>query len=852
MSDRRDAVGGEPTPSESDGGTDAEFTLDVPDMDCASCAEKIAGSVRELAGVRTVETHPTTGQVVVGGRVSREAVVERIVAAGYAVAERTVAFQVPEMNCASCADTVEGALAAVAGVHGIDARPTVGRVEVTVGDGTTVDALRRAVEDAGYPVVGEEVDGQGPDGPAAREPVRRSRRAKLTGVAAVLLAVGLVLEFLVPGSNATVVAGPVTFAVADLLFLGAVATGGAAILRNGYYSARNRSLDIDFLMSAAIVSAVVASVVAGTHLYVEAATLSTLFSVAELLERYAMDRTRGSVQELLELAPTEATVRRDGAERTIPAADLVAGDRVVVRPGEKLPADGVVREGESAVNQAPITGESVPVDKTAGDEVYAGTLNESGYLEVDVTAAGGDSTLSKIADLVADADANRTEREQFVERFAAYYTPVMVAVAVLVAAVPPLVLGLDPVAWFVNGITLLVLACPCAFVISTPVSVVSGITAAARNGVLVKGGDHLEAMGGVEAVAVDKTGTLTTGELAVTDIVPLGDHTERDVLRCARGLEARSEHPVGEAIVAHAEGRGAERAAGPVSGFESLTGKGVRATLDGTEHYAGTPALFEELGFDLGHAHVVGDARERVPELRSLCDRQGCLDLAEETIPRLQAEGKTVILVGWEGRGPDGHEVELEGVIAVADTVRETAPWMVERLRDAGLEVVMLTGDNEGTARAVADRVGVDDYRAGLLPAEKADAVAALETEYEGGVAMVGDGVNDAPALAAATVGVAMGAAGTDAAIEAADIALLGDDLTRLPYLYDLARAADGVIRSNVYASLAVKAVLAVGVPFGVVGVAAAVLVGDAGMTLGVTGNAMRLSRLTPGTPADG
>ena len=651
MSDRRDAVGGEPTPSESDGGTDAEFTLDVPDMDCASCAEKIAGSVRELAGVRTVETHPTTGQVVVGGRVSREAVVERIVAAGYAVAERTVAFQVPEMDCASCADTVEGALAAVAGVHGIDARPTVGRVEVTVGDGTTVDALRRAVEDAGYPVVGEEVDGQGPDGPAAREPVRRSRRAKLTGVAAVLLAVGLVLEFLVPGSNATVVAGPVTFAVADLLFLGAVATGGAAILRNGYYSARNRSLDIDFLMSAAIVSAVVASVVAGTHLYVEAATLSTLFSVAELLERYAMDRTRGSVQELLELAPTEATVRRDGAERTIPAADLVAGDRVVVRPGEKLPADGVVREGESAVNQAPITGESVPVDKTAGDEVYAGTLNESGYLEVDVTAAGGDSTLSKIADLVADADANRTEREQFVERFAAYYTPVMVAVAVLVAAVPPLVLGLDPVAWFVNGITLLVLACPCAFVISTPVSVVSGITAAARNGVLVKGGDHLEAMGGVEAVAVDKTGTLTTGELAVTDIVPLGDHTERDVLRCARGLEARSEHPVGEAIVAHAEGRGAERAAGPVSGFESLTGKGVRATLDGTEHYAGTPALFEELGFDLGHAHVVGDARERVPELRSLCDRQGCLDLAEETIPRLQAEGKTVILVGWEGRG---------------------------------------------------------------------------------------------------------------------------------------------------------------------------------------------------------
>jgi Cd2+/Zn2+-exporting ATPase len=550
------------------------------------------------------------------------------------------------------------------------------------------------------------------------------------------------------------------------------------------------------------------------------------------------------VRELLELSPEEATVRRDGEERTVPASDLRVGETVVVRPGEKVPADGIVREGESAVNQAPITGESVPVDKSAGDEVYAGTLNESGYLEVEMTAAGGESTLSRIADLVADADANRTEREQFVERFAGYYTPLMVAVAVLVAAVPPLLLGWDLVTWFVNGITLLVLACPCAFVISTPVSVVSGITAAARHGVLVKGGDHLEAMGSIEAVAVDKTGTLTTGELAVTDVVPLGEHTEADVLRCARGLEARSEHPVGEAIVAAAEGRGATGTeAREVSEFESLTGKGVRASLGGVPHYAGTPDLFEDLGFDLNHAHVVGDARNRLPDdLRSICDRQGCLDLVEETIPRLQAEGKTVVLVG--------RESELEGIIAVSDTVRPTAAWMVEQLQDAGLEVVMLTGDNEGTARAVAERVGVDDYRASLLPEGKADAVAALEDEYGGGVAMVGDGVNDAPALAAATVGVAMGAAGTDAAIEAADIALLGDDLTRLPYLAELARRADGVIRSNIYASLGVKALLAVGVPLGVVGVAAAVLVGDAGMTLGVTGNAMRLSRLEPEAPA--
>jgi Cd2+/Zn2+-exporting ATPase len=847
MSDRSDARADATGPSDGDSGT--EVVLDVPDMDCASCASKVERSVEGLEEAETIETHPTTGRLVVRGDVTHEAVGERVEAAGYAVAERgderTATFQVPEMDCASCAGKVENALADVPGIHEIDTRPTAGRVSVTFGTETTPDALRAAIEDAGYPVTGEQVDGEGDTGPAAREPVWRSRRAKATGVAAVLLALGLITEFLIPGLNATVVtAGAVAFAVADLLFLGAVATGGQAILRNGYYSARNLNLDIDFLMSAAIVSAILASLVSDAHLYVEAATLATLFSVAELLERYAMDRTRGSVQELLDLSPEEATVLRDGEERTVPAEELAVGETVVVRPGEKLPADGVVREGDSAVNEAPITGESVPVDKTVGDEVYAGTLNESGYLEVEVTAAAGESTLDRVADLVAAADANRTEREQFVERFAGYYTPVMVTIAVLVAAVPPLVFGAPAVEWFVNGITLLVLACPCAFVISTPVSVVSGITAAARNGVLVKGGDHLEAMGGVGAVAVDKTGTLTTGELEVTDVVPLGDHTEQDVLRCARGLEARSEHPVGEAIVAHAEGTGAARGTTEreVSGFESLTGKGVRASLDGTPHYAGTPDLFTELGFDLGHAHVVGDAREAVPDdVRSLCDRQGCLDLVEETIPRLQAEGKTVVLVG--------REAELEGVIAVADTVRPTAAWMLDRLQSMGLEVVMLTGDNEGTARAVADQVGVDDHRASLLPEEKAEAVAALEEEYDGGVAMVGDGVNDAPALAAATVGVAMGAAGTDAAIEAADIALLGDDLTRLPYLYELAGKAEGVIRSNIYASLGVKALLAVGVPLGVVGVAAAVLVGDAGMTLGVTGNAMRLSRLEPETP---
>ena len=754
----------------------------------------------------------------------------------------TAELSVPGMDCPSCAGKVETALSRVAGIGSVDTRPTAGTVAVEYDAEAVVPrTIEEAIEGAGYPVEGTSLE-EGSDRASeagSHESVWRTPRARKTAVSGVFLAAGILLEWVVPGLNAEVasVLG-VEFSAAAVAFVAGVATGGQAILRNGYYSARNANLDIDFLMSAAILSAVLVSLIAPRSLYFEAATLATLFSVSELLERYSIDRTRDSLRELMDLSPDEATVLRDGEERTVPVDAVEVGDTVVVRPGEKIPVDGVVTEGESAVDQSPITGESVPVGKGKGDDVYAGTIDEGGYLEIETRSAAGEDTLSRIVELVEDAQSNRTEREQFVERFAAYYTPFMVGVAVLVAAVPPLAFGAPWVEWFVNGITMLVLACPCAFVISTPVSVVSGITSAARNGVLVKGGDHLEAMGAVEAVAVDKTGTLTRGELAVTEVVPLGDHTEADVLRCARGLEARSEHPIGEAIVARADGA-AVGTGGDVTEFESLTGRGVRARLDGTPHYAGKPGLFDELDFDLEHAHVVGDAAEGAlsSEVREICDRQGCLNLIEDTIPRLQREGKTVVLVG--------REDELEGIIAVADDVRPGASAAVARLRERGVSVVMLTGDNERTARAIAERVGVDDFRAELLPEDKAAAVDELIDEYDG-VAMVGDGVNDAPALATATVGIAMGAAGTDTAIETADIALMGDDLSRLPYLYELANDANGVIRQNIYASLAAKALLAVGVPLGYVSVALAVLLGDAGMTVGVTANAMRLSRLRP------
>jgi len=827
-------------------GETARFS--VPGMDCPSCAGKVERSVRDLEGVTGVDPQPATGRVTAAydpAATSPAAVRERIERAGYEVersgAARTERFDVPGMDCASCAEKVGNALEA-GGVDAYETRPTTGTVVVSYTDGALSRAdVVRAIESAGYEVEGSEADDESATAPGSGAGVWTSPRALKTWVGAAFLAAGLLVEFLFAGLDAglVTVAG-LELSVADGLFLAAVAAGGQEIARNGYYSARNLSLDIDLLMSAAIGGAVLASVAFGESLYFEAATLAVLFSVAELLERYSMDRARTSLRELMDLSPDEATVRRDGETVTVPVEDVAVGEVVLVRPGEKIPVDGRVVEGESAVNQAPITGESVPVDKAEGDEVYAGTITESGYLEVEVTTPAADTTLSRVVEMVEDAQSNRTDREQFVKHFADAYTPVVVAAAALVAAVPPLLFGEAPATWFVRGLTLLVLACPCAFVISTPVSVVSGITSAAKNGVLIKGGDHLEAMGAVDVVALDKTGTLTTGELTVTDVVPLNDNTEEDVLRCARGLETRSEHPIGEAIVARADEAGASTDAGDrsVERFESITGEGVRARLDGTQHYAGKPGLFEGLGVDLRHVHATTDGGQVTPRSRELCERNDCLDLLEGTVPELQREGKTVVLVGTDE--------ELEGVIAVADEVRPGARRAVERLRELGVErVVMLTGDNERTAGAIADATGVDEFRAGLLPEEKVEAVEALREEY-GTVAMVGDGINDAPALATADVGVAMGAAGTDTALETADVALMGDDLSRLPYLYHLSNRANDVIRQNVWSSLGAKALLAAGVPLGFVPIWLAVLAGDAGMTVGVTGNAMRLSRLRP------
>jgi Cd2+/Zn2+-exporting ATPase len=758
--------------------------------------------------------------------------------------ELSVRLVVPEMDCPSCAQKVDNSLQRVDGVLEAALQPTTGTATVTYDpDRISKTDVVAAIEGAGYEVVDNGNDSE--DGAssgvdiAPPSEVWTSPRAIKTWIGAGFLVLGLLFEFVLTGLNpavASVLTHPLT--LADGFFLVAVAISGYPVVRGGYYSARNRSLDIDLLMGTAIIAAT------GIGYFVEAATLAVLFSIAELLEDYSMDRARDSLRELMELSPDEATVRRDGEEVTIPAEDVAVGEIVIVRPGEKIPLDGTVVDGRSAVDESPITGESIPVDKSQGDEVYAGAINEEGYLEVEVTSTAGDSTLSRIIEMVQGAQEKKTEKEQFVDRFAGYYTPVVVALAILTAAVPPLLIngavtvdvagyaltlpgGWQP--WFIRGLTLLVIACPCAFVISTPVSVVSGITSAAKNGVLIKGGNHLEAMGAVDVVALDKTGTLTKGELSVTDVVPLGDNDETDVIRYAVSLEQRSEHPIAEAIITYANEAGVTDLPAP-SDFESLTGKGIRATIDGETYYAGKPALFEELGFDLSRAAHATDG--------GAVTEEATLGLDSAILSDLEQEGKSVVLVGTES--------ELLGVVAIADEVRPGASRAVERLHGLGIEhVVMLTGDNEGTARAIAEQVGVDEYRAELLPDEKVAAVEELQATY-GAVAMVGDGINDAPALATADVGIAMGAAGTDTALETADIALMGDDIAKLPYLYALSHEANGVIRQNIWSSLGVKALLALGVPLGFVSVALAVVVGDMGMSLGVTGNALRLSRLTP------
>ena len=586
------------------------------------------------------------------------------------------------------------------------------------------------------------------------------------------------------------------------LYLASIVCGTWYILPKAWRAARAFRPDMNLLMVIAVLGAMAIGE------WFEAATVAFLFAVSEALEVWSVARARRAVEALLAIAPdTVRIVEAGGGMREVPAKDVAVGTVFLVKPGERIGLDGVVRSGVSAVNQAPITGESIPVSKEPGSTVFAGTINGDGALEVESTKTAGDTTLASIIRLVGQAQTRRARSEQWVDRFARIYTPVVFLVAIAIAVVPPL-FGGDWSEWVYRGLVLLVIGCPCALVISTPVSVVAALASAARHGVLIKGGLYVETPSKVRAVAMDKTGTLTEGHPTVVEIVATEAHTERELLAIVSGLESHSDHPLARAIVARAEADGITPLI--ASDFRILQGKGATGTIAGQPYWLGSHRYLEERGAETPEVHVALEA--------------------------MAASGRTVVVVG------EGDGAHVCGFIALADPVRPAARETVEELKRAGVEhVIMLTGDNQPTARAIAGQTGITEWRAELLPQDKVTAIEELVAKY-GTVAMVGDGVNDAPAMARATFGVAMGAAGSDAAIETADIALMADDLSRLPWLVNHSRRAVSIIRQNIVMSIAVKAVF---VLLTLVGFASlwAAIAADMGVSLIVIANALRLLR---------
>jgi Cd2+/Zn2+-exporting ATPase len=698
------------------------------------------------------------------------------------VSARTV-LRVEGMDCASCAATVEKRVSLLPGVHHAAVNFAAGRLDAEHDPGLALADIEKAVTDAGYGVAkARETE---------RPPFWRTPRAISVFASALLFGLGLALGLAGAPEVARVGA-----------YLAAIVTGGLPIFRAALAGLRARHLDMNVLMSVATVGAV------GIGQWAEAASVVVLFAAGNALQVYAIDRTRGAVRALANLAPDEVLVRRGDAERLVAAGEVAVGETVVVRPGERLAVDGEVIEGRTTVDESPVTGESSPVEKESGDSVYSGSLNGSGGLLVRTLREAGDSTLQRIANLVEEAQATRAPAEQFVDRFSRVYTPVVVAVAMAIAVVPPL-LGFSFAEWFYRALALLIIACPCALVISTPVTVVSGIGSASRRGILIKGGAALEAAGRLKALAFDKTGTLTEGRPVLSRVVSLDGRGEDGALLLAAALERRSEHPLAHAILSAAVGPAADGAdLPPVEDFRSIAGRGAEGIVSGRRYLVGSPRLFEERGV--------------------------ALDPAATALAEVGEAGETPVVLGDERDGP-------LAVFGLADSPRPDARATLEALRAAGIgELVMLTGDAEAPARRVAEELGVS-YRARLLPEQKVEAMREL-VESHGDAGMVGDGVNDAPALAASSVGFAMGAAGTDVALETADVALMQDDLPKLAEAVGLSRAAEGIIKQNVAVSIAIKGLFVVLAPFGLVALWLAVLA-DMGTSIAVTLNGLRLFR---------
>jgi Cd2+/Zn2+-exporting ATPase len=689
------------------------------------------------------------------------------------------------MDCREEVALIERRFRTLPGVEAFSADVMAQRLHVKY-DAAKLSAggIADAIADAGMRAWLEHEEPIASDGSGAR---RRTVLLVASGAAA---AVGFAIEF----------AGPDAALLPRAAFALAIAAGVPLTARKAWLAVRARVLDINVLMLVAAAGAIALGE------WSEAAAVVFMFAVAQALEARTLERARTAVRALMDLTPAEAVVREENGHRTIAVDKVPVGAVIVVKPGEKLPLDGQVVAGASAVNQAPVTGESLPVDKAAGDEVFAGSINGRGALEVKVTRLRRDTTLARIIHLVEQAQARRAPAQTFVERFARLYTPAVILLAIATAVVPPIAFAADWQPWIYRALVLLVVSCPCALVISTPVSIVAALSSAARKGVLIKGGAHLERAGTIRCVAFDKTGTLTRGVPEVVEVITLDGVPAAGVLGLAAAVEQRSDHPIARAIVAYAEGSGVRPDAGV--GVTALAGLGAEGHVEGTRVVLGNHRLFEE---------------------RRLCSAQ-----LHERLQQLSVRGRTPVLVARDGRPI--------GIIAVADRPREASRDAVEILRRQGVDsVVMLTGDSSATAAAIATDLGIDEVRAELMPDEKVKAIEELRVRY-GSVAMVGDGVNDAPALATADVGIVMGAVGSDAALESADIALMADELLKIPYALRLSRATMRNIKANLVISLALKAAFVLAAVGGVATLWMAVLA-DTGASIIVIANALRLLR---------
>jgi heavy metal translocating P-type ATPase len=684
-----------------------------------------------------------------------------------------VEWRVAHLDCEHDAAAIERGLRGVPGLVELTVYPKAAKVALTYDpERTSATALQRTLHALGFPAQ---------ESRALAGPPKPWRNPKVLTSAAsgVLLLLGFLLG---------VVGAPPM--VSTAIYLAAMLIGGYDFGREAIEALLfERAVGIELLMST---TAIVAALMGQAG---EGAMLVFLYSISEAAEGYTEAKTRSAIKALMDLTPKRALVRRNGRDVDIPVEELVVGDTLIVKPGQSIATDGEVLAGASSVNQASVTGESVPVDKRSGDPVFAGSINGEGVLEVRATKTAADNTIARIIQLVEEAQEQKGRSQRFIERFGARYSPMVLAVGALIAVVPPLVSGLPWAVWITRATVFIVAAAPCALVISIPITLVASLGTGARAGVLIKGGLYVEELAKIRVVALDKTGTLTRGEPEVTEVLPCRDGQPglsvslHEVLAVAAGIEQHSQHPLAQAVLLYTEAQGITSA--DVRDARALTGAGAAARLDGSTVYVGSPALFEQ--------------------------RLGVrLDGVRDDISRLQGEGKTVAVVGDERTPWD--------LIAIRDTIRPQAHKAIDALRAMGVEhVVMLTGDNEHTARAIAREVGIGTIYANLTPEAKAAKVRELAARH-GHVAMVGDGVNDAPALAEATVGIAMGAAGTDVALETADVALMADDLEKLVYALQLARRNHSVVQQNLALSGVVIGVLVIGAIAGIFSLPIAVL----------------------------